>query len=107
EAGVMVTIDNAWVLQQWPEIFADKEIFLRLDLESGHGHHKKVVTSGKDSKFGISLSHLDAIRPILQEHNIRVVGLHAHTGSGVHDASVWREQLQRLLSEVPGFPDVR
>jgi diaminopimelate decarboxylase/aspartate kinase len=107
EAGVTVTIDNAWVLQQWPEVFAGRELFLRLDLESGHGHHKKVVTSGKDSKFGISLTHLDAVQAILQDHNIRVVGLHAHTGSGVHDASVWREQLQRLLREVPGFPEVR
>lgn len=105
--GVTITIDNAWVLESWPEIFAESEIFLRLDLESGHGHHKKVITSGKDSKFGISLSLIEALLPILRSHNIRVLGLHAHTGSGVHDASVWREQLERLLNVLPYFPDVQ
>jgi diaminopimelate decarboxylase/aspartate kinase len=103
-AGVTITIDNAWVLQQWPGDFAGMGIFLRLDLESGHGHHKKVITSGKDSKFGISLDHLDALQPILNAHEIQVIGLHAHTGSGVNDASVWREQLQRLLKVLPKFP---
>lgn len=105
--GVTITIDNAWVLENWPEIFTDSGVFLRLDLESGHGHHKKVITSGKDSKFGISLALIETILPILQQHQIRVLGLHAHTGSGVHDASVWREQLQRLLKVLPAFPDVQ
>lgn len=104
-AGVTITIDNDWVLQQWPEDFSDSGVFLRLDLESGHGHHRKVITSGKDSKFGISLDHLQPLLPVLKQHRIKVVGLHAHTGSGVTDASVWREQLQRLLKVLPNFPD--
>lgn len=107
EAGVTITIDNAWVLQQWPQDFADSDVFLRLDLESGHGHHKKVITSGKDSKFGISLSLIDELQPVLQAHDIRVTGLHAHTGSGVTDAGVWREQLQRLMAVLPDFPKVK
>jgi len=103
--GVTITIDNAWVLQSWPEIFADSDVFLRLDLESGYGHHRKVITSGKDSKFGISLDHIDALLPKLSEHGIRVLGLHAHTGSGVTDANVWQEQLQKLLAVLPRFPE--
>jgi len=106
-SGVVITIDNAWILQQWPEVFANSEIFLRLDLESGHGHHKKVITSGKDSKFGISLTHIEALPDILQDHHIRVIGLHAHTGSGVTDAGVWQEQLQRLLKVLPSFPNAK
>jgi len=107
ESGVTITIDNAWVLQQWPEIFADSGVFLRLDIESGHGHHKKVITSGKDSKFGISLSHIDFLQTVLQAHNIQVLGLHTHTGSGVTDASVWQDQLQRLLKVLPSFPHAK
>jgi diaminopimelate decarboxylase/aspartate kinase len=106
-SGVAITIDNAWVLQQWPEDFADSKVFLRLDLESGYGHHKKVITSGKDSKFGISLDHIETLLPVLARHNIEVVGLHAHTGSGVTDALVWREQLKRLMQALPDFPAAR
>jgi len=107
ERGVRVTVDNSWVLHQWPTVFKDREIFLRLDLESGHGHHQKVITSGKGSKFGIAMEHLEALSGHLDRHNISVVGLHAHTGSGVTDVSVWKEQLQRLLKQLPRFPAAR
>jgi len=107
QEGVRVTVDNSWAIQQWPEVFAGREIFLRLDLDTGYGHHKKVITSGADSKFGISLEHLEEVRSVLQERGARVIGLHAHTGSGVINAEVWREQLQRFLEVLPAFPDVR
>ena len=107
QAGVRVTVDNSWVLREWHELFAHKELFLRLDLESGHGHHRKVITSGKESKFGISLDHLGELSDHLKKHDIRVTGLHAHTGSGVTDVSVWQEQLLRLLAVLPRFPAVK
>ncbi len=107
ELGVQLTVDNSWVIQHWPELFAGQDIFLRLDLETGYGHHKKVITSGVDSKFGISLGHLLSVRETLAAHGSRVTGLHAHTGSGVINAEVWREQLDRFLEILPDFPDVQ
>jgi bifunctional diaminopimelate decarboxylase / aspartate kinase len=107
ELGVQLTVDNSWVVHQWPEVFAGRDIFLRLDLETGYGHHRKVITSGADSKFGISLGHLAGVRDALEARGGRVTGLHAHTGSGVIDAGVWREQLDRLLEVLPQFPGVR
>ncbi|MGK2926332.1 MAG: bifunctional aspartate kinase/diaminopimelate decarboxylase [Lysobacterales bacterium] len=106
ELGVQLTVDNSWVVHQWPDVFAGKAIFLRLDLETGYGHHRKVITSGADSKFGISLGHLAGVRDALEARGGRVTGLHAHTGSGVIDAGVWREQLDRFLELLPQFPDV-
>lgn len=107
ELGVQLTIDNSWVVQQWPELFTGRDLFLRLDLETGYGHHRKVITSGADSKFGIALGHLAGVRERLAAAGARVVGLHAHTGSGVINAEVWREQLDRFLEVLPQFPDVR
>lgn len=107
EAGVQLTVDNSWAIQQWPELFAGRDIFLRLDLDTGYGHHKKVITSGANSKFGISLEHLESIQRLLRKHGTRVTGLHAHTGSGVTNADVWGEQLERFLEVLPAFPDAR
>jgi diaminopimelate decarboxylase/aspartate kinase len=107
ELGVQLTIDNSWVIRQWPELFAGREIFLRLDLDTGYGHHKKVITSGVDSKFGIALEHLPAVQQAVASQGARVVGLHAHTGSGVINSDVWREQLDRFLDLLPQFVDVR
>jgi len=88
-------------------LFAGHEVFLRVDLDVGRGHHKKVITSGSHSKFGISTDQLAELQAYLQSHEIHVTGLHAHTGSGVSDAAVWSEQLQRMLDVMPLFPDVR
>lgn len=107
DIGVRLTVDNSWAIHQWPDLFAGKEIFLRLDLDRGYGHHKKVITSGADSKFGVSLEHLDRVMHTLRENGCRVTGLHAHTGSGVIDENVWREQLERFLEVLPMFPDVK
>ena len=107
QAGIRLTVDNSWAIHQWPEVFTNQEIFLRLDLDTGYGHHKKVITSGSDSKFGISLDHIEQCVQTLDAHGAKVIGLHAHTGSGVHNAEVWREQLQRFLEVLPLFPDVK
>jgi len=107
ELGVRLTVDNSWIVHQWPELFAGHDIFLRLDLDAGYGHHKKVITSGVDSKFGISLEHLAETRSLLEARGGRIVGLHAHTGSGVIESEVWREQLERFLDVLPEFPDVQ
>ena len=104
--GVRVTVDNSWAIEQWPQVFAGRDLFLRLDLDTGYGHHKKVITSGSDSKFGISLEHLERVREVLASHGARVIGLHAHTGSGVYNATVWQEQLERFLELLPDFEDV-
>ena len=45
--GVNVTLDNLFPLQNWPEIFKDKEVFLRMDPGTGRGHHEHVKTAGK------------------------------------------------------------
>ncbi|MBV9696819.1 MAG: bifunctional aspartate kinase/diaminopimelate decarboxylase, partial [Gammaproteobacteria bacterium] len=41
-AGVRVTIDNAYVLERWPQLFAGHEIFARIDTGVGRGHHDHV-----------------------------------------------------------------
>lgn len=105
--GVTLTVDNSWAIQQWPELFSGRDIFLRLDLDTGYGHHKKVITSGADSKFGISIEHLENVRTMLQDNATRVVGLHAHTGSGVQNVEVWQEQLERFMEILPMFPEAR
>src|SRR5690606_27187351 len=42
ERGVRVTLDNLYVLQSWPELFAGREVFVRIDTGAGRGHHHHV-----------------------------------------------------------------
>ncbi len=97
-AGIDVTIDNSHTLSQWPELFAGREIFLRLDLGHGRGHHDKVKTGGANSKFGLALDELDELQRLAATHNIRIGGLHAHLGSGILDIAHWKDVYVQLAS---------
>jgi diaminopimelate decarboxylase/aspartate kinase len=99
--GVRVTVDNSYALDAWPELFRDREIFVRLDTGVGRGHHTHVRTAGSRSKFGVPLAELPALAQQAQAHGVRIVGLQAHIGSGIFDVTSW-EHTARLLAGAAG-----
>lgn len=101
-----LTIDNLYPLQHWPELFTKRPIFLRIDPGSGAGHHKFVCTAGNESKFGIVQNDLAEAQRLISEHNIKVVGLHAHSGSGILTPKLWQDTAQMLGILATTFPDV-
>ncbi len=106
ELGVLVTIDNLFVLEHWGEDFRGREVFLRLDPGSGLGHHKLVRTAGAHSKFGIPAVDLEVTLKRVAELDLRVSGLHAHIGSGVMHSEAWQRTLIRLAESLDAFPEV-
>ena len=94
--GVTVTLDNVEALQRWPEVFGDRALWLRIDLGRGDGHHAKVVTGGLASKFGLQVDRIEAFLAAARAIGVRVVGLHAHLGSGVDTPDHWREVCDEL-----------
>ena len=107
EQGIHVTLDNLHPVKLWPELFKGREVFLRIDTGYGRGHHDKVRTAGVNSKFGIPLFELDELERLLKTAQVKVVGLHAHTGSGVFTVENWKSVGDTLASLVQRFPDVR
>jgi len=94
--GLPVTIDNLHVLEHWGADFAGQAVFLRLDPGSGLGHHKLVRTAGSHAKFGIPLADVERASRLCRAHDIRVRGLHAHTGSGIMHPDNWHRSLETL-----------
>ena len=107
QEGVWVTLDNLHPLRHWGESFAGKQVFLRLDTGQGRGHHEHVKTAGVHSKFGIPLFELDEARELLAACGAEVVGLHAHTGSGILQADNWEEIATTLGTIAQQFGTVR
>jgi diaminopimelate decarboxylase/aspartate kinase len=104
--GVHVTVDNLHPLEKHGAIFAGKSILLRVDPGQGAGHHKYVHTGGASSKFGIPKSDLEKARALTDKHNITVMGLHAHVGSGILDAGNWTDVGATLMQARELFPSV-
>jgi bifunctional diaminopimelate decarboxylase / aspartate kinase len=104
---IWVTLDSLYPLENWPEIFTGQPIILRFDPGQGYGHHHYVCTGGSDSKFGIPLSELNWLLELVARHQVKVVGLHAHVGSGILRDKTWQENFIALTQLLPRFPDVR
>ena len=100
--GLKVTIDNLYPLKEWPEIFKNKNIIVRIDTGHGEGHHKHVKTAGKESKFGIHLPQVKELMVLVKSMDINIVGIHAHNGSEIYEVNNWitiAEQLALIGKE--------
>jgi diaminopimelate decarboxylase/aspartate kinase len=107
DRGVQVTLDNLYALREWPDLFRDREILVRIDTGHGRGHHQHVRTAGEHSKFGIPLFELDELTRLSESLGVRIVGLHAHTGSGIFNVRNWIETAELLAGLRERFADVR
>jgi diaminopimelate decarboxylase/aspartate kinase len=100
-----VTVDSAFPLREWPELFRGKQLVLRIDPGFGLGHHEKVRTGGKQAKFGLAADALPDMLEAVRAAGARVAVLHAHVGSGITDVSHWPEvyaQLAELAEQIGG-----
>jgi diaminopimelate decarboxylase/aspartate kinase len=100
-------VDNDYALKAWPEIFRGREIFVRVDTGVGRGHHHHVRTAGAHSKFGVPVPELPALTSLAASLGTRVIGLHAHNGSGVFDIANWTHTAELLAELSRGLTDVR
>lgn len=107
QSGLTLTIDNPWILEHWGADFAGQAVFLRLDPGSGLGHHKMVRTAGSNAKFGVPLNELARVRMLARAHDIRIIGLHAHTGSGIMHPDNWHRSLEVLIDAASTLEHVR
>jgi diaminopimelate decarboxylase/aspartate kinase len=106
DKGLLVTLDNLYPLQAWPELFEGRRIFVRMDPGQGRGHHEHVKTAGVHSKFGVPLFEVDELQRLTQEVGADVVGIHAHSGSGVQEPEAWRSVAVQLVGIAQRFPKV-
>jgi bifunctional diaminopimelate decarboxylase / aspartate kinase len=107
EKGVHLTLDSLYALRAWPELFRGRDVLVRVDTGFGRGHHDHVRTAGVHSKFGVPLFELDELERLVASVGTRVIGLHAHTGSGVFDVRNWQQVGQLLGDLAARFPQVR
>ncbi|HXQ64820.1 MAG TPA: bifunctional aspartate kinase/diaminopimelate decarboxylase, partial [Steroidobacteraceae bacterium] len=101
-----LTLDNLHPLREWPQLFAGRELFVRIDTGRGHGHHPHVRTAGVHTKFGVPQFELDELDRLARAAGARIVGLHAHTGSGNFGIDTWIEVAETLARVASRFKEV-
>jgi bifunctional diaminopimelate decarboxylase / aspartate kinase len=72
--GAEVTVDGPESLLARPDIFAGKDVAVRIDPGQGDGHCDKVITAGPEQKFGHPIDDLPAFAAAVASVGARVTG---------------------------------
>jgi diaminopimelate decarboxylase len=104
---IVVNVNSISEIDRVLSLDLQNPIALRVNTDVGAGHHADVVTAGGGVKFGIDLAQVNDARMIVEDSGRKVVGLHAHIGSGIDDLSPLIESAKRLLDLSPDFANLR
>jgi diaminopimelate decarboxylase len=107
EKGIMTSVDSVSQLKLFGRINPGGEVAIRLNPGIGAGHHEKVVTAGKKTKFGISLNYLDDVKKLLREYNLKLAGINQHIGSLFMEADSYLQSVRSVLSLAGQFDDIK
>ena len=103
-----INIDNISILEQFGHEYGNSyPVCVRINPHLIGGAHHHIQTGHIDSKFGISIHQLRHVLRVGNANNIRVEGLHMHTGSDILDASVFLNALEVLLDTAKEFPNLK
>jgi diaminopimelate decarboxylase len=106
DASIVINVNSMSEIDRVLALDLPNEIALRVNPAVGAGHHIDVITAGGGVKFGIDLAEIDTARMVVEDSGRRVVGLHAHIGSGVDEIAPLLESARRLLALAPSFPNL-
>lgn len=105
--GVQINIDNISILEQFGHIYGNTyPVCVRINPHIMAGGNKKISTGHIDSKFGISIYQLRHLERVIDTNNIKVNGLHMHTGSDILDADVFLRGAEILFEAARNFKDL-
>ncbi|ADU70457.1 diaminopimelate decarboxylase [Pantoea sp. At-9b] len=99
---VPVNAGSVDMLHQLGAVSAGHAVWLRINPGFGHGHSQKTNTGGENSKHGIWHSDLPQALAAIQQHGLRLVGLHMHIGSGV-DYGHLQQVCDAMVDQVVSF----
>lgn len=106
EKGVLVSCDSLSQLRQFGGANPGGRVAVRFNPGVGAGHHEKVVTGGKNTKFGINIELVDEVKAILKEFELRLVGVNQHIGSLFMEPTAYLQSVKSLLSVAEQFKDL-
>jgi diaminopimelate decarboxylase len=108
ELGLVINIDNISILEQFGHEYGNKvSCCIRLNPHIAAGGNSHIQTGHIDSKFGISIYQLRHIERIVSTCNMKINGLHIHTGSEILDSSVFIRMAELMFDAAKSFPDLQ
>ena len=106
ELGVRINVDNLPLLEYIGKKDEKIPVCIRINPHIKAGGNDKISVGSVTSKFGISYQQIPHIKQLVNAYNIKVEGLHMHTGSDIKDVDVFMQGAEILLNLAMDFPDL-
>ena len=106
--GVLFNLGSLSELGRYGRINPNSKVCLRFNPNVVAADIKTNQTAGKNSKFGIQMKDVGKAKKIAKKYNLKIIGLHEHTGSGVSEVGKAYQATENLLSiaKKEDFPDL-
>ena len=111
--GVMTSLDSLSQLELFGEVCnqmnipaGERKCAVRINPGVGAGHHEKVVTGGKKTKFGIAEYDIPHIFEIASKYGVRIAGINQHIGSLFMDPQPYLDAVTNLLRIAEQFDNL-
>jgi diaminopimelate decarboxylase len=106
--GLTINLDNLSALEKFGEKYQSAyPCSIRLNPHIMAGGNYKISTGHSNSKFGISVYQLSDIHEVVKKHNLKVNGLHIHTGSDITESEVFLKMAEILFGVARHFPHLQ
>ena len=106
DRGIKTSVDSLSQLERYGALNPGGRVAIRFNPGVGAGHHAKVVTGGKNTKFGVNIEYLPQVKEILAKYNLNLIGINQHIGSLFMDGESYLAGMEALLSVAHEFPDL-
>jgi diaminopimelate decarboxylase len=103
DRGIMVSVDSLAQLEAYGHLNSGGKVALRFNPDLGLGHHHKVVTGGKETKFGINDHLVPEVKQLLQTYRLKAAGVNQHLGSLFMDGASYLQGARNLLAIAAQF----
>lgn len=107
ELGVTINFGNIEQLELFAQDFPEQPVFLRFNPDVIAGGTANVSVGHSESKFGIHINQLPYLIKVVQTYNIKVIGVHVHTGSDILDVNQFVTSSQRIMDLCKHFDSLK
>jgi len=106
KAGVRISVDSVSQLAMFGRINPGGRVAFRLNPGHGAGHHEKVRTAGKDTKFGIEMEQIPEVIKIAGKYKLKITGINQHVGSLFMDGEAYLNSAENTMSVASRIKDL-
>lgn len=106
DLGVQINIDNLSILELFGQKHPTIPVCVRINPHVMAGGNSKISVGHIDSKFGISMYQVPLIKRVVENTNMKINGIHMHTGSDILDIDTFLRATEILFDVANQFEDL-